>query len=125
VLSNQYCIREVICAVLLAFSDEVYVPYKCAAPLHNSLPHPGDIVEASSLASVSLPPLTYHLLDAIPEEVILSGRLSDLQLEGISYAVRVNTFSSYTVNSEQFSFMASGIKPRNGFIITIATTNSE
>ncbi|XP_062521291.1 uncharacterized protein LOC134196225 isoform X2 [Corticium candelabrum] len=67
-------------------SDEVYVAYKCTSLLEGSLSHPSDIVEASSLASLLLPPLTYGLPNAIPQEVITSGHLTDLQLEGIAYA---------------------------------------
>jgi hypothetical protein len=37
-------------------------------------------------SSVPLPPTTYPLLDALPKERVTSGKLSDLQLEGILYA---------------------------------------
>lgn len=49
-----------------------------------ALPHPGDIAESATLAAISLPPSTYPL--AFPPEVISSGKLSALQLEGIVQA---------------------------------------
>lgn len=48
--------------------------------------HPGDIAEASSLASIDLPPAKYPLFDAIGDEFVETGKLSKLQLEGILYA---------------------------------------
>ena len=74
--------------------------------------HPASIVEAASLAvssslprghlvplthlqlqlsslaqDVPLPPASYSLRESIPESLIASGKLSNLQLEGILYAV--------------------------------------
>ena len=48
--------------------------------------HPGDIAEAASLASISLPPATYPLYDALGEDIVDGGGLSKLQLEGVTYA---------------------------------------
>lgn len=38
-----------------------------------------------------LPSASYPLFDAIPSDVTETGKLSDLQLEGILYAVSKNT----------------------------------
>lgn len=50
------------------------------------MPHPGDIAEPSSLSAIPLPPTDYPLWAALPEAVVSSGKLSQLQLEGIIYA---------------------------------------
>ena len=42
--------------------------------------------EAASLASIPLPPATYPLVDAIGDDVVDGGKLSKLQLEGVTYA---------------------------------------
>jgi len=39
------------------------------------------------LQAIELPPATYPLSESIPHDVIASGQLSSLQLEGILYAV--------------------------------------
>jgi hypothetical protein len=64
---------------------------RVATPRPSSLPqrgieHPGDIAEAASLASIPLPPATYPLVDAIGDDVVDGGKLSKLQLEGVTYA---------------------------------------
>jgi hypothetical protein len=46
----------------------------------------GLIVEASSLASIQLPPPTFPLRDSLPAAVVDEGKLSALQLEGVLYA---------------------------------------
>lgn len=48
--------------------------------------HPGDIAEAASLSSIPLPPPTYPLTDALGDDIVDTGKLSKLQLEGVSYA---------------------------------------
>ncbi|XP_047130991.1 uncharacterized protein LOC100210324 isoform X1 [Hydra vulgaris] len=70
------------------YSSEVFLPYIC-----NSLPteykcikHPGNIVEGATLAAQRLPKVWYNLLSTFPEEVILNGKLSDLQIEGILFS---------------------------------------
>ncbi|XP_065178274.1 uncharacterized protein LOC135808951 [Sycon ciliatum] len=68
-------------------SREVFSSYSNSLPaIPHACPHPGKIVEAASLAAQPLPPATYPLCDSLPEELIKSGRLSALQLEGILYA---------------------------------------
>lgn len=68
-----------------ALSKEVFTPYHCRS-LDRGLPHCGDIAEAASLAAIDLPAATYPLWDALPRELIESGQLSALQLEGVLYA---------------------------------------
>lgn len=37
-------------------------------------------------SAISLPPSTYPLWDSIPNDVVATGKLSNLQLEGVLYA---------------------------------------
>ncbi|XP_064639306.1 uncharacterized protein LOC135494911 [Lineus longissimus] len=67
-------------------SDEVFAGYNHNNILEGCQPHPGDIVEAGSLASIPLPKASYHLDEALPNVIIKYGLLSSLQLEGILYA---------------------------------------
>ena len=48
-------------------------------------PHPDPVVETASLASVE-PPEVWHDL-SLPEETVMEGKLSALQLEAVTYAV--------------------------------------
>ncbi len=57
-----------------------------ANPHIGGLPHPGYVVEASSLAAVSLPSPTYPIHESIPREAVADGKLSTLQLESVLYA---------------------------------------
>ena len=59
-----------------------YTPTKLT--VKNAKSHPADIVESSAMSAVSAPVLTYK--PNIPQELIDSGKLSDIQLESISYA---------------------------------------
>jgi hypothetical protein len=65
-------------------SKEVFSSY--STPTHSifssARPHPADIVEAASLADVSLPQPTYDLAPC----VVQCEKLSSLQLEGVLYA---------------------------------------
>ncbi|KAK2165678.1 hypothetical protein NP493_1355g00011 [Ridgeia piscesae] len=67
-------------------SDEVFSSYKHRNILPGCRPHPGEIVEPGSLSALNLPPANYPIEDSLPQDVITSGRLSSLQLEGILYA---------------------------------------
>ncbi|XP_038050120.1 protein FORGETTER 1-like [Patiria miniata] len=67
-------------------SKEVFATYKSTDLIPGAIVHPGDIVEAASLAAVPLPKATYDLAASIPRELITGGKLSRLQLEGILYA---------------------------------------
>ena len=73
---------------------EVFSLYQYKEILKGCKPHPGDIVEAGSLAALAPPPVTYPLADSLPEELITGGKLSSLQLEGIVYAVSILCFFS-------------------------------
>lgn len=59
-----------------------YTPTKLT--VKNAKSHPADIVESSAMSAVSAPVLAYK--PNIPQELIDSGKLSDIQLESISYA---------------------------------------
>ena len=48
-------------------------------------PHPDPVVETASLASVEPPEVWYDL--TLPEETVMEGKLSALQLEAVTYAV--------------------------------------
>ncbi|XP_065056159.1 uncharacterized protein LOC135684506 [Rhopilema esculentum] len=69
-------------------SEEIFIPYDASAlpQSYAALKHPGDIVEAGSLAAQRLPAVEYDITSSFPKEVIAEGKLSDLQLEGILYA---------------------------------------
>ena len=55
--------------------------------VHGAASHPCDVVEASSLAYSSPPPLTYHLmLLNEANQILTDGVLSDVQLEAGAYA---------------------------------------
>ncbi|GFR47433.1 hypothetical protein Agub_g9153, partial [Astrephomene gubernaculifera] len=67
-------------------TKQVFSSYVCRTITDRGLPHPGDVAEASSLAAVPLPPTSYPLWDSLPSELVRSGKLSRLQLEGVLYA---------------------------------------
>ena len=69
-------------------SEEIFAAYEASAlpESYNAIRHPGQIVEAGSLAAQSLPNATYDLLSSLPRSAIIEGKLSDLQLEGILFA---------------------------------------
>ena len=69
-------------------SEEVFSSYCCRSlPItYNCITHPGSIVEAGSLAAQSLPKVHFDLMRSLPENILLSGQLSDLQIEGILFA---------------------------------------
>lgn len=69
-----------------AISDEVFSNYKFREVIPGCLPHPGDIVESGSLGAIDPLPCSYPLADSIPQETVISGKLSGLQLEGVMYA---------------------------------------
>jgi hypothetical protein len=48
-------------------------------------PHPDPVVETASLASVEPPEVWYDL--TLPEETVMEGKLSALQLEAVTYSV--------------------------------------
>ena len=67
-------------------STQVFSTYEARSlPSYlNALPHPGDIAEPASLAAVPLPSTNYPL--AFPSDLIASGKLSAMQLEGTIHA---------------------------------------
>jgi len=68
-------------------SEDVFSSYVCYS-LHqkNIQRHPGDIVEAGCLAAQQLPAAKYALFESLPQDLVETGKLSDLQLEGVLYA---------------------------------------
>lgn len=64
-------------------SDELFVAYEPSGG-SPGLPHPADVAEPASLAATSPPPISYPLLDALPGELVSSGKLSSLQLQAIA-----------------------------------------
>ncbi|ESO98737.1 hypothetical protein LOTGIDRAFT_158685 [Lottia gigantea] len=66
--------------------EEVFCSYKHREVVAGCKPHPGDIVEAGPLAALSLPSEYYPICDSLPKEIILEGKLSSLQLEGVIHA---------------------------------------
>eukprot|EP00667_Euglena_gracilis_P001088 EG_transcript_1088 len=66
-------------------NEEVFCSYVCQS-LTFGQPHPGNVVEATTLAACPLPAATYPLPAALPAGLIEAGTLSALQLEGALYA---------------------------------------
>ncbi|XP_041357018.1 protein FORGETTER 1-like [Gigantopelta aegis] len=66
--------------------EEVFSSYPFREVVPGCRAHPGDIVEAGPLAALSLPAEFYPITDSIPRDVVVSGNLSSLQLEGIIHA---------------------------------------
>ncbi|MCC7316591.1 MAG: strawberry notch family protein [Planctomycetes bacterium] len=54
------------------------------AVVRGSEPHPANIVESTAMASVEPPDVTYR--HHLPRDVIVEGRVSDIQLEDVIYA---------------------------------------
>ncbi|KAK9814268.1 hypothetical protein WJX72_003136 [[Myrmecia] bisecta] len=69
-----------------ALSKEVFSTYQCRSIGDRGVPHPGSIAEATSLSAIPLPVSTYPLWDSIPADLVSTGKLSQLQLEGVLYA---------------------------------------
>jgi hypothetical protein len=64
-------------------SGNLFVPY-VPAKLRGGRPHPAVIVESASMAAVTPPDITYR--PHLAPEIIIEGRLSDIQLERVIYA---------------------------------------
>lgn len=60
-----------------------FVEYR-PAKFHGGVKHPGNIVESASMASVDPPDITYT--PQIDPQIVVKGRLSDLQYEAVIYA---------------------------------------
>ncbi len=60
-----------------------YVGYK-VAKMSGGQAHPADIVESASMAAVEPPDITYK--PNLPRSIITEGKLSDLQIEAVTYA---------------------------------------
>ncbi|CAH3034332.1 unnamed protein product [Porites lobata] len=68
-------------------SEDVFSSYACNSLNHKGIKHhPGDIVEAGCLAAQQLPQAKYQLFKSLPQDLVETGKLSDLQLEGVLYA---------------------------------------
>ncbi|KKN12615.1 hypothetical protein LCGC14_1014680, partial [marine sediment metagenome] len=66
-------------------TDAVFEPYQPAKfKLEGAKKHPASLVESTAMAAVDPPDLNYEL--AIPQKLIDTGKLSDIQLEAIAYA---------------------------------------
>jgi len=59
----------------------IYAPSREIASLPGVHRHPDEVTEAASLSTITPPPLTYRL--RIPDDVIASGRLTDVQLDAV------------------------------------------
>jgi hypothetical protein len=88
-------------------SGDVFHNYK-PTTLAFGCEHPGMIVEASSLASIDLPPATFPLQESLPPELIATGQLSSLQLEGVLYACQRHQKILHTGERAGF-FLGAGV----------------
>lgn len=63
----------------------VFAAYRVQkAVVRGTEPHPANVVESTAMASVEPPDVTHR--HRVPAEVLLEGRVSDLQLEDVIYA---------------------------------------
>lgn len=62
---------------------QIFTTYECRSSADRGVPHPGDIAEPASLSAIPLPPSAYPLWDALPPDVVASGKLSQLQVGGV------------------------------------------
>jgi hypothetical protein len=63
----------------------VFAAYRVQkAVVRGSLPHPANVVESTAMACVEPPDVTYR--HHLPAEVIVEGRISNLQIEDVIYA---------------------------------------
>ena len=63
----------------------VFAAYRVQkAVVRGSLPHPANVVESTAMACVEPPDVTYR--HHLPAEVIVEGRVSNLQIEDVIYA---------------------------------------
>lgn len=70
-------------------SGGVYAKYKVKKAVYKgAVPHPANISESVTMASIEVPDVTYEL--AIPKSIITSGAISDAQLEAITYACQAH-----------------------------------
>lgn len=70
-------------------SGGVYAKYKVKKAVYKgAVPHPANISESVTMASIEVPDVTYEL--AIPKNLITSGAISDAQLEAITYACQAH-----------------------------------
>lgn len=65
----------------------VYAAYRVQkARIPGAEPHPANVVESAAMASVEPPDITH--LNALPPDMVLEGRISDIQLEDVVYAIQ-------------------------------------
>eukprot|EP00891_Asterochloris_glomerata_P001845 jgi/Astpho2/1845/e_gw1.00038.339.1_t len=72
------------CSVTEALAKQVFSDYRSSVT--RGQPHPAAISEAASLSAIALPKTDYPLWDTLPDALVDSGKLSQLQLEGVLYA---------------------------------------
>ena len=72
------------------------------------LPHPDELIQSASLASVDLPPITYKL-QIKDKKCVSSGSLSTAQLESIIYACQIS--------EQRMKPDAQGLAKRKGFFL--------
>lgn len=77
---------------------EPYAPSKVR--IAGAQPHPASIVESAAMATVNAPDVG-HVTLSIPQELIDSGAVSDIQLEGMVYCKAAHSEYLPTVGAEQ------------------------
>eukprot|EP00892_Ulva_mutabilis_P003294 jgi/Ulvmu1/1336/UM011_0064.1 len=68
-------------------STEIFASYECKS-IDRGIVHPGDIAEPASLSAISLPTNDYPIWESVGDEIVNTGKLSKLQLEGVRYACK-------------------------------------
>lgn len=64
-------------------TEDIFEPYRPTLTTEGAKAHPGSVVEPAALAAVALPPIDY--VPNLPQELIASGAISDLQFEAVAY----------------------------------------
>jgi hypothetical protein len=64
--------------------DSVFEGYQPTIVFKGAKPHPADLVESAAMAAVKLPEITYK--PNLPQSIVDSGQLSEVQLEAIAAA---------------------------------------
>ncbi|KAJ1481743.1 P-loop containing NTP hydrolase pore-1-domain-containing protein, partial [Baffinella frigidus] len=82
----------------------IYSPSPEIAAIPGVQRHPEEVTEAASLSTITPPPLSYRL--RIPDDVISSGRLTDVQLDAVVRAC-----------AQHERFLPGGSSARRGFLM--------
>ena len=101
----------------LAENTEISTTSRYHASITNAQPHPADVEESTPMSTTPLPDL--HVDIPLPEDMIKQGKISDIQLEAVGYAIQAFETKLFDGNRQGF-FLADGTGMGKGR--TIAAT---